>query len=244
MAVAKQTSFLANGYELACFLTGVTPEAEAESLDATVLCNNYKSFVPGFKSGMLSAEGLFSADSVNTDDIHDVFSAAFVSGAENVITASLGQIAVGEPAIMVTGPEIKYDIKTPLGQLITVMAEFQASNGINFGLWLMNSQLNAGTNNGTSHDNAAPTTNGGVFHVHLQNATSGGATDVDVKLQHSTDNSAWADVGGGAVNNLSAVHAAGSVTVAPGTTINRYTRVVATVTGGNTVLVSAAFARR
>lgn len=241
MSIAKQTSFLANGYELACFLTGVTPEAEAESLDATVLCNNYKSFVPGFKTGRLSAEGLFSSDTVNADEIHDVFSAAFASGAENIITASLGVIAVGEPAVMATGPEIKYDIKTPLGQLITVMAEFQASNGVNFGRWLMNSQLNAGTTNGTSHDNAAATTNGGVFHVHLQN---NGATDVDVKLQHSTDNSAWADVSGGAVNNLSAVHAAGSVTVASGTTINRYTRAVAVVTGGNTVLVSAAFARR
>jgi hypothetical protein len=77
-----------------------------------------------------------------------------------------------------------------------------------------------------------------LFQVHLFNDD---ATDVDTKLQHSTDNSVWADVSGGAVNNLSATHASGSVSVSG--TINRYTRAVVVVTGGNSTLVSAAFAR-
>jgi hypothetical protein len=74
--------------------------------------------------------------------------------------------------------------------------------------------------------------------VHLENDD---ATDVDVKLQHSTDNSTWVDLT--AVNNLSAANDAGAATVAAGTTVRRSLRPVATVTGGSTILVSAAFAR-
>src|SRR6185436_6477182 len=126
MALAKLNSILVNGYELNPWLQQIGPEAEAEALDSTVFSDTYRTYVLGFKSGRLSAEGLFSADNVNTDDIHDVLKAAFVAGTDNVITASLGAITVGDPAILLTGPQVKYGVKAPLGQLITVMAEFQA----------------------------------------------------------------------------------------------------------------------
>jgi len=241
MAVAKQTSFLCNGYELAGFLKSFTPEAETESLDATVLSDQYKAFQPGFKTGKLTAEGLFSYDNTNLDDIHNIFAAAFDGGAANVITASFGPIVVGEPALMLTGPQVKYDIPVVNGQLIMANAEFQASEGIGFGYWLANAQLNAGSTNGTTVDNAVATSNGGVFHAHLHN---NGASDVDLKVQHSPNGSAWADLTGAAVNNLSAVHASGYAVVAAGATVDRYTRQVSVVTGGNTTLVSGAFVRR
>jgi len=244
MAVAKQTSFLCNGYELAGFLKSHVPEAETEALDATVLANTYKSFEPGFKTGKLIAEGLFSADTVTDDDIDDVFKVAFDAGTNNVVTASLGVVVVGEPAIMLTGPQIKYEIPIVNGQLIMCNAEFQATDGIGFGYWLENSTLVAGSHNGTTVDNAVATANGGVLHVHLVNAAISPASDVDVKVQHSPNGSAWADLAGAAVNNPSATHASGSATVAPGTTVDRYTRTVSVVTGGNTSLVSAAFVRR
>jgi len=241
MAIAQSNSFLMNGVQLACFLKSFTPTAETEALDATVLCNTYKSFEFGYRTGMISAEGLFSADAVNADDIHDVFKAAYDAGTSNVVTASLGTVAVDAPAIMMDGPQLKYAIDTITGQLITVNAEFQATNGIAFGKWLANVQLNSGTTNGTSVDNTAGTTNGGVFHVHLHNNT---ASDCDFKVQHSTDNSSWSDLTGAAVNNLSAAHSSGSATVATGTTVSRYIRLVSVITGGDTTLVSAAFARR
>lgn len=242
MAIGSSVSFLCNGVQLACFLKSFTPEAEQEALDATVLCNNYRSYEPSFKTGTLSAEGLFSADTVNADEIHDVFSAAYTAGTSNVITASFTTIAVGDPAIMMDGPELKYAISPiEVGNLIMVQATFQASNGLGFGKWLANVQLNSGTTNGTSVDNGAASSNGGIFHVHLHNNT---ASDCDFKVQHSTDNSTWADLTGATVSNLSATHASGSATVATGTTVNRYIRLVSVITGGNTTLVSAAFARR
>ena len=239
MAVARSITFLCNGVSLADALQSIGVQADQEEIDATVLANTYRSFEGGFKNGQIDAQGIFDHDGTDADEIHNVLSTAYNDGSTNNVTYSLGTVAVGDDAIMLNGCTMVYDIGMPLGQLITVNAQFKAINGVGFGKWLMHSQLNAGTNNGTSVDNAASSANGGIFQVHLHNDD---ASDVDVKLQHSTDNSVWADVSGGAVNNLSATHASGSVTVSG--TINRYTRAVATITGGNTILVSAAFARR
>jgi hypothetical protein len=239
MAIAKNITFLANGHNLATALKSFSPEATVEEIDATVLGNSSRSWVTGFKSGTLSAEGIWNADGADADEIHDILSAAFVNSSTLVVTASLGSLAVGGDAVMMEGPEVKYGVNTPLGELIMASAELRASNGISFGKWLMSSQLNAGTTNGTAVDNGAATTNGGVFHVHLYNDD---ASDVDTKVQHSTDGSTWVDLTN--VNNLSSTHTAGSATVASGTTVNRYLRAVSVVTGGNTILVSAAFARR
>lgn len=241
MSLAKNITFLANGYSLADALKSFSVEADSEEIDSTVLANDFRSYEQGFKSGTLNATGIFDHDPVLLDKIHDVFSAAFADSTDVLITASLGTVTVGEPAVMLTGAEVKYEVPAPLGQLIMSNANFRSKNGINFGRWLMKSQLDAGTTNGTSIDNGAATTNGGVFQAHLQNDD---ATDVDVKVQHSTNNSTWVDLAGATALNLSDPNAAGSGIVAKGVTINRWLRAVAIVTGGDTILVSAAFARR
>ena len=239
MAVARLITFLVNGYSLADSLNNISVKAEQEELDASVLANSYRSYETGFKTGEIDASGFFDCDTTNADEIHDVFASIYNSGATNNITYSTTTPAVNGVAIMMNGCELKYNIGVPVGGLISVVSNFKATNGVGFGRWLMYAQLNAGTTTGTAVDNAAATTGGGLFQVHLQNVD---ASDVDVKLQHSTDNSTWGDVSGGAVNNLSALFTSGSVAVSG--TINRYTRAVAVVTGGNTTLVGAAFARR
>jgi hypothetical protein len=241
MAVASSITFLCNGVSLADALQSIGVQADQEELDATVLANTYRSYEAGFKSGTVTTSGLFDHDGTNADEIHNVFSTAYNAGSTNQVTYSLGTLAVGGDAVMLNGCEMSYDIQIPLGQLIAVAAQFKAINGIGFGKWLASVQLNAGTTNGTAVDNAAGTTNGGIFQVHLHNDT---ATDCDFKVQHSTDNSVWNDLTGAAVNNLSAAHTSGYAEVALGTTVNRYIRLVSVITGGNTVLVSAAFTRR
>jgi hypothetical protein len=239
MAVAKSITFLVNGYSLADALNSISVQANQEELDASVLANTYRSYEAGFKTGEINASGFFDSDGTNADEVHDVFSSIYNSGATNNITYSFGTVAVNGDALLMNGCEMQYDVGIPVGGLISVVSRFKATNGVGFGKWLMHDQLNAGTTNGTSVDNGAASTNGGIFQVHLQNDT---ATDVDTKLQHSTDNSTWGDVTDGAVNNLVSAHTSGAVTVSG--TINRYTRAVSVVTGGNTLVVSAAFARR
>lgn len=241
MATGKNIGFFVNGFDIAPYLQEFNPEAEAESIDASVLAYSYRSKEGGFVTGRITASGVYDSDSVNLDTMYDVMGAAFAAGTESVVTGSFEAITVGGAAVLMNAINIKHSIKVQLGLLITTAALMESNNAVNAGVWLANAQLNAGTNNGTSVDNAASSANGGLFHVHLHNGT---ATDCDFKVQHSTNNSVWVDLTGATVNNLSATNASGSATVATGTTVNRYIRVVSTITGGNTVLVSAAFARR
>lgn len=241
MAIGKSDRFLMNGYNLAEYMQSVETEGKKDVLDASVLASTDKQWQQGFRGGNLDAAGIFDADETNEDAIHNVLSTAFTDGASNVLTVGVGFFAVGTPCIMMDACQGSYKMPINIGDLITVSADFESSNSYNFGHFLMSSAQAAGTNNGSSVDNAASTANGGLLHVHLHNDD---ASDVDVKVQHSTDGSSWADLTGAAVPNLSATHASGSATVAAGTTVNRYLRAVATVTGGDTLLVSVAFARR
>lgn len=240
MSVAKSDRFLVDGVNLAGYLKSFAPSAQTEELDATVLSSTYRAYESGFKSGQISAEGIFAADSTTADKIHDVFAAAISDESARVVTAGIGFYSIGSEAFLMDGCAVKYDIPTVLGQLILANADFRSTNGMSFGVWLTSAQYDAGTNNGTAVDGGVATTNGGLFHVHLHNDD---ASDVDVKVQHSTTGvGAWVDLA--SVNNLSADYDSGSAVVAKGTTVNRYLRAVATITGGNTILVSAAFARR
>lgn len=241
MSIAKNIVFLVNGVDIAGAITSFNVAGDVEELDATTVADSgYRTYVSGFKSAEITVQGLWDSDTTNADEIHDVMSSAYSTGAEKNITASTGTIAVGDPAIMMDACQMTYDIPADVGALILANGRFKSTTGMRFGRWLMHSLQAAGTNNGTSYDNGAATTNGGFMQVHLFNDD---ASDVDVKVQHSTNNSVWADLTGAAVNNLSATHTSGSATVAAGTTVNRYLRAVATVTGGDTFLVSVAFAR-
>jgi hypothetical protein len=241
MAIGSSNRFLVNGYELSGYMQSFEAAAEAESIDATVLNSTYRAYQQGFKTGNLEWSGVFDSDATDADRIHDVLSAAFDAGTSNVVTAGIGEYALGQNCFMVDGCLIEYGLPLEIGELITVSGNFQSSNAVNFGKMLMSSAQSAGTNNGAGVNNGASTANGGVMHVHLHNDD---ASDVDVKVQHSTDGSTWADLTGATVSNLSAEHASGSATVAAGTTVNAHLRAVATVTGGDTLLVSVAFARR
>lgn len=233
--------FLVNGYELSAYMQSFDAESELEEIEFSVLNLAARQYLSGNEDGTLDVSGVFDADATNEDRIHNVLSAAFRSKATNVVTVGIGAFAVGSPADLLDACQIKYTRPVEAGALLTVDASFRSSNGINNGYFLRSASAAAGTHNGTGVDNGAASTNGGVLHVHLNNDD---ATDVDTKVQHSTDNSTWADLTGAEVNNLSAEHASGSATVAAGTTVNRYVRSVAVVTGGSVLNLTAAFARR
>ncbi|MGH3848414.1 MAG: hypothetical protein ACRDRT_01700, partial [Pseudonocardiaceae bacterium] len=91
--------------------------------------------------------------------------------------------------------------------------------------------------NGTSIDNAAASTTGGVGHLHVSAATAGPHV---IKVQHSVDNSVWADL-----ITFASVTGATQERVAIAGTVNRYTRGNHTPGGGSpSVTFATVFARR
>jgi hypothetical protein len=100
----------------------------------------------------------------------------------------------------------------------------------------------ATTTNGTNVDNTAPSTNGGVAHLHVTANTRNGATTF--KVQHSTDNSTWVDLVT-FTSVTAATTGAQRVEVASGTTVQRHLRAQATTAGTTgSITYTVSFARR
>lgn len=241
MATAKQVSVYVNGVDLgASAFTQFTEGGTREALDATKVGSGSREYELGLRDGTISAEGIFSADAVNADDIHDILGAAFRNGTTNVVTASRRLLAVGGPAMLMNAVGTSYAVDNPTGQLVMVSAEMQSLTGYDTGSWLFSASVNTTTTTGTAVDNAALTSNGGIFHVHYQGGT--GTQDLTAKIQHSTNNSTWADLGTVTVNDITGFGAR-SLEIAAGTTVNRYVRASIQVAQG-ALTVQAAFARR
>lgn len=242
MAIGKNVFFVANGVRLHDALKSFSPSMESDELDSTTLgtTGGHRSFVPGFRSGTLSMEGVWDYDTTNEDEIDDVLKAAFGDQTATQILASYGTIVNGEPALMVMdGKVLSYGVTNEIGQLIMASAEVRSDNGIESGKWHFDGSATSTTSNGTSVDNAASSANGGYYQGHLYLADDSTATNGSFTLQHSTDNSVWVDVE--AIQAVGATKGAVSREVTG--TINRYTRIVFTATGGKGYGV-AAFVRR
>ncbi len=91
--------------------------------------------------------------------------------------------------------------------------------------------------NGTAVDNAASSAGGAVASLHATAYT--GLTNAVIKVQHSTDNSAFADL-----ITFTTVTAATSELKTVTGTVNRYVRATVDVTGTGSVTYAVAFARR
>lgn len=208
MAVGKQISILVNGHDLACALKTFEPLSQADEQDATVLCHDARSWESGFINGELTASGIWKHNPTLSDQIHEVMVSAMQEREEMVVTASFGEIVIGDPAIMVNPVAKKYAIIVPNGEIIAVDVAFRSNNGIQAGLWHSNSQLNSGATNGSSIDNGAASSNGGLFHGHLHNDD---ADIVQLILQHSTNDSVWADLV--SIANLAGAFASGQYSV-------------------------------
>lgn len=192
MAVTENIVLLVNGHDIADAVTGFTFAGQTEELDATTVADSgFRSYVAGFKSGDLNISGFFDSDTVNDDEIHDILSDAYNTGIEKNVLASTGTVAVGDPAIMMNGCQMSYDIPHDTGSLILVNGRFRANSGIRFGRWLMHELVTEETETNASVDNASSSTNGGYFQAHWYNDD---ATGIRIVCQHSTNNSAWTDL--------------------------------------------------
>lgn len=243
MSLAKGLSFYMNGVSLGCALQSYDATSETESLDTTTLCRNSRTYSPGFKTGTVSASGIWDYDSTNLDEIHDVFSSAYNNGSTARVIATLETLAVGANAVIFDAMQTSYNVEVPNGALIMCNADFQVDGGIGYGKILFNAGVTGTTPvNGTGVDftTATATTNGGLFIVEVQNPSQ--VASGSIKLQTSSNNSTWTDVQ--TLNLTTAKFEALSYHVPSSVSLQRYNRVVCTGNTGGTITFVAGFARR
>lgn len=197
-------------------------------------------FVPGLMSGSISLRGPVAAD--HTQGIASEIQ--WMIGVDNdfVLTVLPDQDTVGRPAFWMVGDTDQYAIDSTVADAVGMTFGAQADESVDMGYVLVPiTAITADALTGTAVDRGAspitPTSRGLAAVVNI--LAYSGFTNVVVKIQHSADNSVWADLA-----TFTTITAVGAelIRTAYTTTVNRYIRasVDVTGTGSVTLLVAAA----
>lgn len=230
----KGTVVLADSTDISTYFNSVSVTNEVETTDTTTFGSTSKSYIVGHKDGTVSLEGLFDGSANAIDSILNT-----AIGGGPVMSVSGDGAGVGRRAILLDSEETSYEISSPLTEVVAITAEALANGGLDYGVWLACQSAITTTLTGTSVDNGAASSNGGVAHLHITANANSGTTVA--KVQSSADNSTWADL-------------VTFTTVAIGTkayqrstvsgSVPRYLRCLVTPAGAGSLTVSIAFSRR
>lgn len=200
----------------------------ADVAETTTFGNGSKTYISGEKDGTVSLTGLFDATS-------DAVLQPLLGGADLDLVIGEDGVATGDRNTFGKGNINNYAVSSPVGDVVATSIDFQPDDGLYSGKVLTNSAFTTTGAQGSADDNTTSTSNGaGAFLI--VTSVSGTSPTGDVKIQHSADNSIWADL----ITFTQATAATSEIkTVAKGTTINRYVRVHNTIGGSSTPTINA-----
>jgi hypothetical protein len=244
MAIVTGTTLkiLVNQYDLTGYFRKMDIDCQTSMYDSTVFGSTSKTSIPGIQSGTVGFEGLFEA-TPTTGNPDSVFASLESASVVPIVSAFPEGWALGKRVYLLQAHQNKHDIGAQIDALIMNKAEFTDNDGYDFGVSLH--ALTAETSlpyTGSASDNGAATTNGGVAFLHVS-AITGAAPSAIIKIQHAAV-STYADlVTFAAVTALT--NGFQRVVIAPGTTINRNTRITITENGTtSSITPSVSLARR
>lgn len=218
---------LANGKAVTCTVSGWTVGMSRALSEVTTMCDGGTRYVPGLSSGTLALRG--PQDSTG-QTLHAEVAAAV--GVDNgiILTVCPYGTAAGSSAMTALGDLSEWTIDAAVADAVNYALTTQADEMVDAGFVVHALGPETATGNATSIDRVLPSANGGVAVLHV--TAYSGLTNAVIKVQHSTDNSAWADL---ATFTTTTAIGAQRLFLAAGTTINRYVRATVTVTGTGTV---------
>lgn len=231
---------LVNKDTVSANIAGVTIAHQRPVSDVTsVLSGGGMNFVPGLMSGTMTLRGPYDSDA----NLQVAIRAAMGVDNSMLITACPDGLAIGKPALFILGDPTDYATDAAVADALGFTVGAQADESADMGYIVHAWAAETASANGTSVDRGAapatPTTGGLAAALHC--TVYSGFTNVSVKVQHSTDNSTWADL----VTFTTFTNTASErKTLAKGTTVNRYLRTVTTVTGTGSATFLVAVAPR
>jgi len=229
---------LVNERQVSSTLAGYTASHQRAASESTVLTDGAARFVPGLMSGSLLLRG--PQDSVGQDLATEIKDAM---GVDNAFLATVcpNGLAIGQFAMTILGDLNEHSVDATVSDISSFSMTAQADESVDMGFIVHALQAETVDGNGATVDRGvgSTTTGGGVAVLHL--TAYAGLTNIIVKIQHSTDNSAWSDLV--TFTTATAVGAERKF-LAAGTTINRYVRAVTDVTGTGSATFLVAFAPR
>ena len=235
----KGTIVLCNQFNLSSFFNEASVARSVETAETTTFSKSAKTYITGLQDATLSLSGLFDGAADATDE---ELTNVLGSNTGMVITvAPSGTLVIGDRTLSMTGKLTSYEISAPVGDVVSASSEFQADEGVGAGVSLHALSAETATVSSASVDNAASTADGGFATLHVTANTNNNSGVF--KVQHSADNSTWADLVTFSTV-ATTVKTAERITVASGTTVNRYIRSTFTTAGTGSTTYHINFARR
>lgn len=195
----KGAKIAVGGNTLTDYLNEASNTSSVEPADTTTFGNDAHTYIVGLKDGTVSLSGLFDGTSGAIDEAITDALGTDDSGHFMVLPSGDGD-GPGSRAWFGKGEVTSYETSSPVADVVSVSIELQADGGAYSGVYLRAAEagvefepINQGaTENSGSVDNSASSADGGVGQVHVTDNTLSGT--LDVKIQDSPDNSAWADL--------------------------------------------------
>jgi len=222
----KSVNVFVNEFDFSTYFNDETSTNSVETAETSAFGTEAKTYIVGLKDGTISLSGMFEGSAaVGTDEFFDANLGSTTN--QKVIVAPEGH-ANGNRAVAMQADGTSYEVSGAIGDIVQASAEFQSNDGVDNGFILSSGAVVTVTGNGTSVDNTIASTNGGVAFISVPTNTRNGT--IAVKVQHSADNSTFADLAS-FTTVTSTQKTSERVLVATGTTVNRYLRVAYTVAG-------------
>ena len=236
----KNVNVFLDEYDFSTYFNNVSASTTIDTAETSAFGTSAKTYVLGHRDGTVSLSGMFEATASTGTDQY--FASALGSATKiKLIVAPEGH-SNGAGAILLQADDTSYEVSSAIADIVQASAEFQSTDAVEHGVILSSGSAVSATGNGTGVDNTTSSLNGGAGFLSVPVNTRNGT--IVVKIQHSADNSTFADLAT-FTTVTSTQKTSERVEVASGTTINRYLRVQYTVagsTGSATPVV--AFTRR
>jgi len=221
----KNTAVLVAQYDISAYLNEVSSSQSIETADTSTFGTAAKTYVVGQNDGTLSFSGLFDGAA---GAIAEIFEDIIDNDSTPVITiAPDGGLVIGSKATLAQAKQTSYEVSAPVSDVVSLSGEFQVTDGLRGGVLLAANTAHTTTTNGTSVDGGASTSLGARANLHVTANTRDAGTVI--KVQHSADDSTWADLMTFATVAATTLT---SETVTATGTINRYLRVQTTAASG------------
>lgn len=234
----KSAAVLHGAYNLSSYLNDASVSQDVETAETTAFGASAKSYIVGLRDAAVSASGMFDGAANAVDE---VLAASIGSDSLSPVLIVPSGNTAGNRCYVLQAKTTSYEVSSPVGDVVSVSYDAQADGGADDGVVLTAAGTRTSTGNDTSVDNSSSTSNGGLAQIHVTANTMNNTTVF--KVQHSSDNSTFADLATFATVTSSTTTSE-RVTVAAATTVNRYLRVAATCNGTGSITYTAAFARR
>jgi len=244
----KNSKVYLDEFDMSAYLNSTDVNHTQDTAETTAYGATARAYIPSQASGTLSFGGLYDAVT-GAGSSDKEFEAILGSTTHPVLTVAIDGGTIGNRAVIARANETSYTISSPVADINSVTADFECyadpANNVDFGV-ASGVQLTTGASiaHGSlgalaSVDNSASSANGGAAVLHVPTNTVDG--DTTIKVQHSADDAAWADlisftaVGASTITSqLSAVTG----------TVNQYLRVTASTAGSSgAITFMVSFAR-